>query len=201
MTKTLRAIAVVALALAGAGTAFAAGPAVPATGCVAPPHVGQPFLPWGDTTSYVQAVGGSFEPGKAAWSLTGGAAPAAGNEPWYVAGPADHSSLSLPAGSSATSGATCSPQIEPVIRLAVRNVGSAAGRLHVEVLVNGGRGGVLDGGTVTAGAGWELTQPVVVPSPTVFHGASAWLSVRLTPVGAGAAFVVDDVYVDPTGMH
>ena len=58
----------------------------------------QPFTPWLDFAQYTPLGGGDFESGAAGWTLNGGAAVAAGNEPFYVAGAGDASSLSVAAG-------------------------------------------------------------------------------------------------------
>jgi hypothetical protein len=68
--------------------------------------------------------------------------------------------------------------------------------LHVEVIVNGGKNGVLAGGVIYPAAGWNPTNPINVPWPHPLQGA-VQLQVRLTAVGTGAAFQVDGAYLDP----
>ena len=75
---------------------------MPIVGC-ANEQASQPFASWGDSSSYTLIPGGNFEAGAFPWALTGGAKVLAGNETYHVGGPADSQSLSLPAGSSATS--------------------------------------------------------------------------------------------------
>src|SRR3954465_12871062 len=65
------------------------------------------FAPWHDNKSYVLTDNGGLEQGDTGWTLAGGAAVVEGNETFAVGGAADHQSLSLPAGSSATSPAHC----------------------------------------------------------------------------------------------
>src|ERR1700742_2283154 len=60
----------------------------------------QPFVSWGDNSSYELALGGSFE-GFNVWKLTGGAQVVSGNEPFNLNSRSDSHSLFLPAGSSA----------------------------------------------------------------------------------------------------
>src|SRR5258708_25046390 len=60
----------------------------------------QPFLPWGDPSSYELAPGGTFA--DSSWTLGGRASLVPGGEPWAVTGTPSRSSLSLPAASSAT---------------------------------------------------------------------------------------------------
>jgi hypothetical protein len=176
---------------------LAAAPAALASSCPPPPPVVHPFLPWNDATSYVLTTGGSFEKGTLSWSTSGGAAIIADQEPWMVNAPTDANALGLPPGSSATSGQTCAPQILPVVRFFAKSVGPASGQLHVEVLVNGGKNGTLDLGMIAPGASWAPTAKLLPPLSNALSGPSLALQVRLTPVGAGAAFVVDDVYLDP----
>jgi hypothetical protein len=186
------AAAVVSASLAGsllAGKASAAA-------CPPPPPPVKPFQPWNDGNTYVLTTGGSFESGLNGWSLSGGAKLVQGNEPWYVNSKSDKQSLYLPAGASATSGCTSAPMINSVVRFFANNVGSASGGLHVEVIVNDGKNGILDGGVINPSASWSLTSPVNVPWPHPLKGAVK-LQVRLTAVGSGAAFDVDDAYLDP----
>ena len=174
-----------------------AAPAALGAGCPPPPSPRHPFQPWGDSNTYVLTNGGSFEQGGPdGWSLSGGAKIVQGNEPWYVNSQSDHQSLYLPAGASATSGCTTAPLINSMVRFFANNVGSASGGIHVEVIVNGGKNGVLDGGVINPAAGWSPTAPDNVPWAHPLKGA-VQLQVRLTAVGSGAAFDVDDVYLDP----
>lgn len=174
-----------------------ATPAALGAGCPPPPTPVHPFQQWSDSNTYVLTSGGSFEQGGPnAWSLSGGASILPGNEPWYVNSKSDHQSLYLPAGSSATSGCTSAPMINSMVRFFANNVGSASGGLHVEIIVNGGKNGVLDGGLISPAAGWSPTSQINVPWAHPLKGA-VQLQVRLTAVGAGAAFDIDDVYLDP----
>jgi len=181
-------VVVVATAMLGA---FSAAPAV-AAACPPPPTPLQPFAPWNDTHDYVLTTGGSFEQGAAAWTLTGGAAIVKGNAPNKYDASSDSQSLFLPAGSSATSPCVTAPMIKGIVRFYAKNLGTSAGALDVQILV---KGGVYDAGTITAGNGWG-PSPMVVSTAPNYSGAVAY-QVRLTPVGAGAAFDVDDVYFDP----
>src|SRR5438067_13310079 len=88
----------------------------------------QIFSRWGDNNNYFLLTGGSFE-GAQSWVRSGGAGSVAGNESFYVHGSADQNSLSLPAGSSATSPAVCTSIYNPTLRLFVRNTGSSTSRL------------------------------------------------------------------------
>jgi hypothetical protein len=188
---SLLTIAVVACA---AATALAAGVVAPAKAatCPPPPTSVHPFTPWNDSASYVLTTGASFEQGTAGWALDGGAEVGSGNAPNSLDPASSSHSLYLPAGSSATSPCTTAPHIVGIVRFFLRNVGVSTGGLHVEVLV---KGDVYDAGTVTAGSSWQPSAMLPSNAPN-YSGAVAY-QVRLTPVGSGAAFAVDDIYFDP----
>ena len=83
----------------------------------------------------------------------------------------------------------------------MRNIGSAKGSLRVSVIVPSLVGGlltVLDGGTVKAGASWAPSPrlALLLSNVTNLLGTKA-VAFRFTPVGSGAAFQIDDVYLDP----
>lgn len=171
-----------------------ATPAALAHGCPPTGRSATPFGSWGDTTSYVPVRWGGFAAWQGGSRSWGG--PAFGSGSASSGGAPDLSSIYLAPGGSATSGDTCGPWLLPAVRFFVRNVGASDGLLHVEVLVNDGRDGVLDGGTISASDSWAPSPEIVLPRADVHPGAVAF-AVRLTPVGDGAAFLVDDVYIDP----
>jgi hypothetical protein len=162
----------------------------------------QAFAAWGDSASYARLLNGDFESGAAAWALGGGARVVSGNEPFYVAGDrTDSHSLLLPAGSSASSGTVCFALGDWHLRLLMRNVGSSSGQLHVQVVVPSLLGGlltILDGGTVSSGSSWTPSPrlQLLLCNVTSLLGTKA-VAFRFTPVGSGAAFQIDDVYLDP----
>ena len=189
----------------GIGTtllAAAAGQLAPTAlaGAGPPPPPASPiFASVGDSGSYVAVNDGSFAPVAnnpldSPWALTGGASLANDSVPSGTMG-SSNTVLSLPSGSSATSGCTTAPFITSIVRFFVKNTESASGQLHVQILVNGGKNGVLDGGTISAGPTWQLSPKIVVPWPNPLQGA-VQLQVVLTPVGTGASFRVDDVYLN-----
>jgi hypothetical protein len=140
----------------------------------------------------VLTTGASFEQGSSGWGLTGGAQIVSGNAPNTIDPASNSHSLYLPAGSSAISPCTTAPHIVGIVRLFLKNAGVSTGRLDVQVLV---KGKTYDAGTVTAGSGWQPSAMLPSNAPN-YSGAVAY-QVRLTPVGSGAAFTVDDVYFDP----
>jgi hypothetical protein len=170
----------------------------PASGCGTASKV---FAPWGDQDNYLLVPGGAFEPGMPAWAMSGGARVVAGNEPFYVRSAQDRNSLYLPSGSSALSPTVCFGLGDWHARFFVRNVGSSTGSLKVDIAVKslvGGLVSILDGGSVSGSGVWA-------PSPRIgltFTNLCSLLGVkavafRFRVVGSGAAFQVDDVYLDP----
>jgi hypothetical protein len=162
----------------------------------------QPFAQWGDDYHYSLVPGGSFEAGTTPWVRTGGAAVGAGNESYYVRSAADTSSLSLPSGSSATSLATCTSIHHPTARLFVKNTGSSASRLKVDVLYPGLLGGVQVAriGTLSATSAWapspilKLTTVNLLATLSLSRTAIAF---RFAPADANGKWSIDDVYLDP----
>jgi hypothetical protein len=152
----------------------------------------QPFAPWGDNSSYELAPGGTFS--DSSWSLSGRASLVSGAEPWAVTGTPSSSSLSLPAGSSGTSPATCVDAAYPTIRFFVAGVGVAA----VSVVYNGL---VIPSGVVVGSGGWA-PGPVAVTGSAItgaLNGGTANVSLRLT--GVLGTVKVSDVFIDPRGRY
>jgi hypothetical protein len=188
-------------ALALSAPVAQAGPLADSASPCADQTYSQPFLPWADPASYTLAPDGSFENGAGSWSLSGGAAVDSGNESYHVGGAADSHSLSLPSGSSATSGAMCVGIEHPDIRVFARNSGSPASTLRVDVLFEDASGNVnsLPIGTVSSGSSWQPTapSPVVANLLAVFSNDQTAVAFRFTPQGYGGSWRIDDVYVDP----
>lgn len=163
--------------------------------------VERPFSPWGDSAKYTLAPNGALEDGSEGWSLSGARVVAGNNV--YRAG---KYSLSLPSGSSATSPAACVRLADPASRFFVRNTGSSSGRLRVDVVYRS----LLGLFTVTSNLGYVEAGGSWQPSPRYDHALanvlatlslnsnlSAQLRFKFTPVGTGASFQVDDLFVDP----
>lgn len=165
----------------------------------------QVFRPWGDSSSYVLAPDGGFEAGGAGWSLGGGAAVVDGNESFFLNDAADGKSLSLPAGSSAVSPPICMSIDTPHFRLLARNAGNPAATLRVEATYS--LLGLLRTrtvGTVAGGSSWAPTQQVstvLTLSTIVGTLIPSAIQIRITPVGSGGRWQVDDVYIDPFARH
>jgi hypothetical protein len=170
----------------------------PAYGC---DTASQVFAPWGDNAWYSLVPGGSFESGTPAWLLSGGARVVSGNESFYVRSTADSKSLYLPSGSSALSKTICFGLGDWHARFFVRNVGSAEGSLKVDIVVKSLLGSIvalLDGGSVNASGAWAPSSRVrlTLTNLSSLLGVRA-VAFRFRTVGRGAAFQVDDVYLDP----
>jgi hypothetical protein len=159
----------------------------------------QPFAQWGDTASYTLVPGGTFEPGSASWALSGGAKVVLGNDP-YSRG--SHS-LSLPAGSSATSPAACTGLDDPSARLFVRNTGASSSRLNVyatyKLLL--GSPYTVSLGQLSGSASWEPSSVLqigllnnVVGSLTM---SDSTISFTFVPADKSGNWSIDDVYLDP----
>lgn len=198
--KGLRLVGVIAVLALGAGAASADGARAGLLSCLDNPE--KVFAPWGDNSSYTLAPNGSLEGGSSGWSLSG-----ARVIPQSNTLRSGKYSLSLPSGSSATSPAACVKLADPASRFFLRNTGASDGRLKVEVTYKSLLGLLTMSATlghVEANGAWQ-------PSPKYDHtlqnivGAlalnrdllSAQLRFRFTPVGRGASFEIDDLYVDP----
>jgi hypothetical protein len=167
-------------------------------------RVEQPFLRWLDPMRYVLAPNGGLERGAADWKLAGGATVVAGNETFYVRGAGDSRSLYLPAGSSATTRPMCVQLLHPTIRYFAKNRGTVAlSSLRVDALIEDpltGRVLTLPVGVHTGGRSWHPSLPGLVLADFLsLLGDNGELAVafRFKPIGLGAAWQIDDVYVDP----
>jgi hypothetical protein len=163
----------------------------------------QPFTPWLDFADYVLVPDGGLESGAAGWKLDGEATVAAGNESFYVRDPGDSKSLSLPAGSSATTSSTCIGATSPDLRFFARKSGSMLSTLKVEVLYTDvfGQSRALTVGILTGGPSWQPTVPIAFLTnltllPLVTDGTTT-VAFRFTPQGSPSEWRIDDVYVDP----
>lgn len=165
------------------------------------PTAQQVFAPWGDSSYYASLFNGGFEGGGTGWYLSGGARVVSGNEPFLVGDENDSHSLLLPEGSSAYSGTVCFALGDWHLRFFAKNVGSRTGSLRVQVVVPSLVGGlltVLDGGTVSGSGTWAPSprMELALCNVTSLLGTKA-VAFRFTPVGVGASYQLDDVYLDP----
>ncbi|HSZ04611.1 MAG TPA: hypothetical protein VK778_05345 [Solirubrobacteraceae bacterium] len=180
------------VSLCFAGSAQAA---LISTGACSDASLSQPFLQWGDTSSYELVPGGDFEGSLSGWSLSGGAQPLAGGEPYEPVGSAR--SLALPAGASAQSPFVCVNASYPSFRFFARDRGLTSTVL-VQVVYATALGQVaLPLGVVALSGAWEPTLPMLTGSLAggLLSGGTAQLALRFTALGGSSD--IDDVYVDP----
>jgi hypothetical protein len=189
-------VACVAIGAALSGPSPAGADSGLLDGCATP--LAQPFAPWLDPLSYGLVPGGSFEAGDPAWTLADGAAPAAGNEPWFVAG-AGQRSLAIPNGATVVSQPFCIGLLWPTTRFFVRSTALlGVSTVAVSVQIDTGSGQLtVPVGVVPALAGWtpSLPLPLLANATSLLGGTYATARLRFTAVGGGAR--IDDAYVDP----
>jgi hypothetical protein len=165
----------------------------------------RPFLPWLDPMQYTLAPRGNFESGTTGWTLKGGAAVVTGNEPWNVSG-AGSRSLYLPSGSTAMTPPICVETLDPTVRYFAKNRGIVAlSSLVVEVVLLDSYGRpvlALPAGVHTGFSSWHPSLPGValLNLTAILNGGKANVAFRFRPVGLGAKWQIDDVYVDPLKM-
>lgn len=199
MNSVRKLIAIVTAALAVSAVAAGAAQSCTYTGAE------QVFSPWGDQHSYVLAPDGGFEAGGQGWYLVGGAQTVSGNESFNLNGGGDSRSLALPAGSTAVSPPICMSIDTPIFRLVARNSGDPSSGLRVEatyVLLGLVRTKTIS--TVYGGPSWAPSQQmstVLSLSTLVGTVIPSSIQIRITPVGSGGNWQVDDVYIDPFARH
>jgi hypothetical protein len=162
----------------------------------------QPFARWADSNMYKLAPGGDFEGSLAGWTLAGGAKTVAGSESYNATGQAGSRSVSIPAGGSLTSAATCVNAAYPSFRFFYKSSGGLLGLLptmKVDLVYHDNVLGLvaLPAGVVLASGQWKPSAPMLTLAAVaglVSNGESP-LSVRFTSVAG--TWTVDDVYVDP----
>jgi hypothetical protein len=168
--------------------------------------VSQPFAQFGDSNSYFLAPAGNFESAAEGWSI-GNARVVADQEPWRVNVDAGTHALSIPAGGSAVSPTVCVGIEHPSMRFFAHRSGggllAAASQLVVTARVETSLGLVVEVpvGTITSltnGTSWNRTptQIVLASLLPLLPGQHTPVQFRFTSVGT-AAWVIDDVFVDP----
>ena len=193
----------VALVAASAATLAVAAPAnagllVESAKDCDDPAAAKVFRPWLDLANYVPAPGGHAE-SSSGWTFKGGAKIVSGNEPWKVGDSRHGSSLSLPAGSSATTGAMCVGIGHPTMRFFAKRNSGLLSTMVVEVVFNGLGGAIrsLPIGVVVGGTQWQptLPYPVIASLLPLLPGQMTPVQFRFTPLLG--SWQIDDVYVDP----
>ncbi len=164
------------------------------------------FAPWKDYAAYAYAPNGGFESGSTGWSLAGGAKVVAGNSTFFTHGKGERYSLSLPAGSSATSPPMCISLFSSKMRFFAANAGSSSSKLKVQIIYGGGVSGLLslvtktlglsDVGYVSAGSAWQPSPAVGMLSGTL-PLLTQYVQFRFVPADRTGSWLMDDVYLDP----
>jgi len=190
---------VIGLATAAAAPAGAAV----LNGCPDQP-MSRPFLRWLDPISYTLAPNGGFEAGAQGWQLRGGAEVVGGNESFNLSGPGN-SSLLLPSGSSATSPAMCVETLDVFARYVAKNRGLIAlSSLKVDAIVKDSAGNTftVPAGVNTGGSSWAPSLPsaALLDVLGLLNDGRVTVAFRFQPVGLGAKWQIDDLYVDPLKM-
>ena len=195
--------AVFALIIGLATAAAAPAGAAVLNGCP-DKDMSRPFQRWLDPITYTLAPDGGFEAGARGWQLRGGAEVVDGNESFRLSGPGD-SSLYLPSGSSATSPAMCVETLDVFARYVAKNKGLIAlSSLKVDAIVKDSAGNTftLAAGVNTGGSSWAPSLPSIALLNLLglLNDGRVTVSFRFQPVGLGARWQIDDLYVDPLKM-
>jgi hypothetical protein len=200
LLRTIFAAVVATAALAVGAPAANAGVLVASAPDCSPKPTSKPFAPWGDQGDYWLAPGGSFEPGRGSWQLSGGASVVAGNEPWKVNRAGDANSLRLPPGASATSPVMCVGLEHPTLRLFARDNRALLSTLSVEVIFETSLGLKASApvGVLLPSGQWRPSPRFLVVANLLplLPGEHTPVQFRVRSVGLGTWWV-DDFYVDP----
>lgn len=159
------------------------------------------FSRWGDSASYFRLSNGGYEAGATDWALSGGASVVSSNEPYRVGGATDAFGLRIPAGASAESRTLCVSRGEDGLRFFVNNPHVSGSILHIEAVVRNPATGQIaqtafDVNGDAAPTGWAPTMRLGIPNLLGGSGTQE-LTLTFTTRGAGATWIVDDVYLDP----
>lgn len=191
MTRAALSAAVALAATAAFTTSAQAGVLTTSATDCGNPELTQPFKPWLDH-AYYKAVG-TFEDGTPGWKLTGGAKVVSGGAL------SNGASLSLPAGSTATTPPVCVGLDEPTLRYFARKNSGLLSTLTVSVQVQLQLGvWVTLPMSVDLGGAWHpsLPSPVVANLLPLLPNDKTAVRFVFAPL-LGGAWQVDDVYVDP----
>lgn len=187
-----------ALVLFGAAASTAAPASATSLGIACSDPTTKAFSHWSDTTSYWFVPNGGLENGASGWTLTGDAAVVSGNESFSVHSALDSHSLSMPAGSTATTPAMCIGLFDDKMRFMAANTANSSAKLKVQAIYHGGLGqvlGIADVATVQGGA-WHPSQKI-----SLLGGLLPLLTqsvqFKFSPVGNAAGWRIDDAYFDP----
>jgi hypothetical protein len=192
-------VATASLLVLGAAPAHAGLLVKTAVGCTTPPAA-KPFAQFGDSALYSLVSNGGLESGTTDWTLSQ-ASVVTGNESYYVHSTSDKKSLSLPAGSSATTRAYCVGLDKPAMRFFARSSGTGLlSSLRVDVVTETSLGLplTLPIATVSPSSSWKPSQRILIIANLLplLPGSQTPVAFKFTPQGTGS-WSIDDVYVDP----
>jgi len=162
----------------------------------------QPFAPWGDNNNYKLLPGGDFEGSLSGYTFTGGAKKVSGSESFGATGDTGSYSVSIPAGGSVLTPATCVNAANPSYRFFYKSSGGLLGLVPVMTVSLVYQDSVL--GLVELPLGTALPSGKWKPSPTeltlsvlpaAIANGDVPLALRFTAVAG--TWSVDDVFVDP----
>jgi len=195
LVRRVRVILALAVATTTATLVVGVAPAGAGLGIACPDPTTVPFAPWADYANYAFIPDGGFESGASGWTLSGGASVRTGNEAFYVHSSSDRSSLSLPAGSSATTPTMCIGLLSTKMRFVA--AGDRNAKVKVQIIYRGLLSsvlGILDGGTIDTNGAWEPS-----PQMTMLGGLLPLLTqgVQFRFVALNGSSTLDDVYIDP----
>jgi hypothetical protein len=163
-----------------------------------------PFAQWDDYADYFLVRGGDVSNLAPDWGFEGSQV-ITENNPFSAHGE-ESASASVGEGESATAPSVCVSVDDPTMRFFVRNTGAATGTLKVEALYtdqNFDTHAIRLGTLTSADAGDEWTPSPVLelaaPLDALLQDGVTPVRFRFTPEGAGSAWLLDDVYVDPYG--
>jgi hypothetical protein len=191
------ALGAVAAPLAQAGTSGSSGGSCP-SGVVEHPFALDPL-------SYYLVPGGTFENGAPGWQLNNGARIVDGNSTFYAHRAGEKKSLYLPSGSNAVSPSVCVGLLDAVVRLYAQNRGLLLlSNLQVNVIYRTALGLTVEHpvlGLGIGGSAWMPTLPMPlladITGALALDGVTTNVRFRFKPIGLGASYRIDDVYVDP----
>ena len=159
-----------------------------------------------DPLSYYLVPGGTFENGAPGWQLNGGARIVDGNSTFYAHGAGEKKSLYLPGGSNAVTPPICVGLLDAVVRLYAQNRGILLlSDLQVNVIYKTALGLTVEHPVLGLGIGGSQWLPTL-PMPLAANitgalapngGLTTDVRLRFRPIGLGASYRIDDVYVDP----
>jgi hypothetical protein len=195
LVRRIRVILTLAVAATTAALVVGVAPAGAGLGIACPNPTSVPFAPWSDYANYAFVPDGGFENGASGWTLTGGASVRGGNESFYIHSTSDRNSLSLPAGSSATTPTMCIGLLSTKMRFVA--AGDRYAKVKVQIIYRGLLSsvlGILDGGTIDTSGAWEPS-----PQMTMLGGLLPLLTqgVQFRFVAVNGSSTLDDVYLDP----